>query len=210
MKRQEREQALHVRRLMRRRVVSIEREAAEKAEAGGSLPVRPADGASRGGPLPQRLARLCRHPRYPDLSLSVHRDRVLRASQVGPQGSVWAGLYSKIGMPQNPNDAMWTRVPGSSGCPRARARSPAGHGGVMVELASGPGMSPVAALDVARRLDLEGFTLDEDFGATPLGGSSDEQTYVVRGHVAEEEVVTALEKDPRVVKVWRDTPVAPF
>ncbi len=114
-------------------------------------------------------------------------------------------------MPQNPNDAMWDPRPRLERVPEGESPgAPPDTGGVMVELASGPGMSPVAALDVARRLDLEGFTLDEDFGATPLGGSSDEQTYVVRGHVAEEEVVAALEKDPRVVKVWRDTPVAPF
>ena len=37
-----------------------------------------------------------------------------------------------------------------------------------------------------------------------------QRAYVVRGQVANETVVTALESDPRVVKVWRDTPVAPF
>ena len=114
-------------------------------------------------------------------------------------------------MPQNPNDAMWDPRPRLEPVPEGESPvAPPDTGGVMVELASGPGMSPVAALDVARRLDLEGFTLDEEFAATPLGGSSEQQTYVVRGHVADEEVVAALEQDPRVVKVWRDTPVAPF
>lgn len=114
-------------------------------------------------------------------------------------------------MPQNPNDAMWDPRPRLEPLPEEESpAAPADTGGVLVELASGPGMSPVAALEVARRLDLPGFTLDEDFGATPLGGSSEQQTFVVRGHVDGEEVVTALEKDPRVVKVWRDTPIAPF
>lgn len=114
-------------------------------------------------------------------------------------------------MPQNPNDAMWDPRPRLEPLPEGESPGvPADTGSVMVELAAGPGMSPVAALDVARRLELPGFTLDEDFGATPLGDVPDQQTYIVRGHVADEAVVTALEEDSRVVKVWRDTPVAPF
>lgn len=113
-------------------------------------------------------------------------------------------------MPQNPNDAMWDPRPRLEPLPEGESpEAPADTGGVMVELASGQGMSPVAALDVARRLGLEGFTLDEEYGVTPLGDGP-EQTYIVRGKVADEAIVTALEKDPRVVKVWRDTPVAPF
>ena len=113
-------------------------------------------------------------------------------------------------MPQNPNDAMWDPRPRLEPVPEGESpEAPVDTGGVLVELASGPGVSPVAALDVARRLDLEGFTLDEEYGVTPLGDGP-EQTYIVRGQVADEAIVTALEKDPRVVKVWRDTPVAPF
>lgn len=114
-------------------------------------------------------------------------------------------------MPQNPNDAMWDPRPRLE--PVSEDESPGAPpdtGGVMVELASGPGMSAVAAMDVARRLDVQGFTLDEEFGVTPLGEASAQPTYVVRGQVANKTVVTALESDPRVVKVWRDTPVAPF
>jgi hypothetical protein len=114
-------------------------------------------------------------------------------------------------MPQNPNDAMWDPRPRLEPVSEDESSgAPADTGGVMVELASSPGMSPVAALDVARRLGLAGFTLDEEFGATPLGGGAEQQTYVVRGRVDGEEVVAALERDPHVVKVWRDTPIAPF
>jgi hypothetical protein len=65
MERQEREQALDVRRLVRRGAVPVEREPTEDTEAGRSGPVRPANGASPGGPLPQRPSRLCWHPRHP-------------------------------------------------------------------------------------------------------------------------------------------------
>jgi hypothetical protein len=112
-------------------------------------------------------------------------------------------------MPQNPNDAMWDPRP-RLGPADESAEAPADTGGVLVELAAAPGMSPVAALEVARGLDVAGFTLDEEFGATPLGGASEQQTFVVRGHVDGDEAVAALERDTRVVKVWRDTPVAPF
>jgi hypothetical protein len=114
-------------------------------------------------------------------------------------------------MPQNPNDAMWDPRPRLEPVSEDESpEAPADTGGVMVELASGPGMSPVAALDVARRLGVEGFTLDEESGVTPMGAGSGNETYVVKGHVADEKVVTALEQDARVVKVWPDGTVAPF
>jgi hypothetical protein len=131
-------------------------------------------------------------------------------------------------MPQNANDAMWDPRPrlereaehvdgGDSPEQRADnepAAPPEGTGAdndaVLVELASAPGMSQVAALEVGRSLERPGFRLDEGFGATPLGGDPDSQTFVVRGHVSDDVVIRELESDPRVVKVWRDTKIAPF
>lgn len=116
-------------------------------------------------------------------------------------------------MPDAPNDALWD--------PRPRLEQEAEHGGagddappdtgfLLVELAAGPGMSAVAAVALGRELERTGFTLDEEFGATPLGEAPGGQSFLVRGRLADETVVAALESDPRVVRVWRDTPVAPF
>ena len=108
-------------------------------------------------------------------------------------------------MPQNQNDAMWDPRPRLEPVPEGESPEvPADTGAVLVELAAGPGILPVAALDVARRLELPGFALDEEFGATPLGEATSSRRMSLRGHAADEAVVTALEDDPRVVKVWRD------
>jgi hypothetical protein len=115
-------------------------------------------------------------------------------------------------MPESSNDSLWD--------PRPRLEREAEHlgaaedvppdsGAVLVELAATPGMSPVAALDLGRQLERPGFTLDEEFGAVPLGDVP-QQTFVVRGYVSGDTIVSELERDTRVVKVWRDTPVAPF
>ncbi len=128
-------------------------------------------------------------------------------------------------MPLNPNDALWDPRPrlereagrvDETGTPAAPGRSgPGGRdvpepGAVLVELVPRPGMSAAAALETVRRLAPPGFALDEEFGAMPLTSGSGEQTFLVRGRVSGEAVVAELERDARVLKVWRDTPVAPF
>ncbi|HZO50712.1 MAG TPA: hypothetical protein VFB26_11240 [Gaiellaceae bacterium] len=130
-------------------------------------------------------------------------------------------------MPPNPNDALWDPRPrlereaehvdetGTPAAPGGRRTRPGGEqvpgpGAVLVELVPSAGMSAAAALDVGRRLARPGFALDEEFGAMPLTSESGEQTFLVRGRVSGEAVVAELEGDSRVLKVWRDTPVAPF
>ena len=108
------------------------------------------------------------------------------------------------------NDSMWDPRP-RIGAPEpdAAADVPPETGSVLVELASSAGMSPVAALELGRQLQRPGFTIDEEYGAVPLGDAS-HQTFVVRGQVSGDAIVQELERDTHVVKVWRDTPVAPF
>ncbi len=108
------------------------------------------------------------------------------------------------------NDAIWDPRPRLEPVPESESSRPVDAGSVLVELVAASGLSQVAALAVARGLDVAGFRLDEEYGATPLGEGTGQPTYVVRGQVDGEEVVTALERDPRVARVWRDTPVAPF
>jgi hypothetical protein len=80
---------------------------------------------------------------------------------------------------------------------------------VLVELAGGPGMSPVAAAVVARSLAYAGFEVDEAADVVPVRSDGGEN-YVVTGTVADAEAERALEARPEVVKVWRDSPIAPF
>ena len=77
---------------------------------------------------------------------------------------------------------------------------------VLVELAGGAGMSAVGATIAARGLGA-GFVLDEEYGAVELDAG---RTYIVRGSVGSDRDVRALEARPDVVRVWRDTPIAPF
>ena len=112
-------------------------------------------------------------------------------------------------MPQNPNDALWDprpRLGGHPESPDAEAESPLS---VLVELAPSEGQSEASALTIARALGDRGFDVDEEYGAVPLGSGSG-QTLCVRGVVPGEETIPDLESDPRVLRVWRDTKIAPF
>jgi hypothetical protein len=129
-------------------------------------------------------------------------------------------------MPENPNDAMWDPRPrlereaehvnGGGDAPAESEhregvdRELVGESGtVMVELESAPGMSPSAAMTAARTLERPGLTIDEEFGAVPMGEAGHE-TFIVRAHVSDNALLLELERESRVVKVWRDTPIAPF
>ena len=121
-------------------------------------------------------------------------------------------------MAPNENDRMWDphpRIAGDEPQPepppaRGQARRAGGsRRSVLVELAGGPGMSPMAAMSTARGLEASGLALDEDYGAVPMVAKGGETTFVVHGEV-DDEAVQDLERHPQVVRVWRDTPIAPF
>lgn len=121
-------------------------------------------------------------------------------------------------MERSANDARWDPRPrlvgeaervGADGAPEAGEGGAAGRS-VLVELAAAPGMSPAAALRVAHELEGLGMRVDEEYGAVPMGSGGEPQTFVVRAELAGEDAADALERDARVVKVWRDTPIAPF
>lgn len=121
-------------------------------------------------------------------------------------------------MAPNDNDRLWDphpRIAGDQPVPEQPARSPAPRSrgaarSVLVELAGGPGMSPMSAMSTARSLEASGLAVDEDYGAVPMAGQSGETTFVVHGEVADDGTVADLERHPQVVRVWPDTPIAPF
>ncbi|HJV08639.1 MAG TPA: hypothetical protein VJ653_03135 [Acidimicrobiales bacterium] len=82
-----------------------------------------------------------------------------------------------------------------------------GDDGMMLEVPARPGMSPKEALEEARRLP--DFEVDEDFEPVPMGEGTEKATYIVRGKVAGGGELPRP-GSPKIVNVWRDTPIAPF
>ena len=75
-----------------------------------------------------------------------------------------------------------------------------------------------ARLSLAAGVDVPGFELDSGFAPVPVSAhaeqaanlaASSEEVVIVRGTVAPDERA-ALESQPNVIKVWDDTPIAPF
>lgn len=121
-------------------------------------------------------------------------------------------------MGPNENDRLWDPHPRIAGDEPAPEPAPAPRGtrgaggtrGVLVELAGGAGMSPMAAMSTARSLAASGLAVDEEYGAVPMAGEGGETTFVVHGEVPDDDAVRNLEEHPQVVRVWKDTPIAPF
>jgi hypothetical protein len=89
-----------------------------------------------------------------------------------------------------------------------QAEDASGPLSVLVELESN-GSAP-AALDWARGLQERGIEVDEEFGAIPLGSQGQSRTFCVRVELPDRSQIAELEEDPRVVKVWGDSQIAPF
>lgn len=94
--------------------------------------------------------------------------------------------------------------PDDGGGIKSRPPAVGGRDGVMLEVEAHPGMSAQDALAVARRLP--NFVVDEDFEPVPMGQGTGSPTYIVRGTAADD----VDPGDVPVVRVWRDTPIAPF
>jgi hypothetical protein len=99
---------------------------------------------------------------------------------------------------------MWDPRPrlGDDGEPVAD--SPTDTSSVLVELA---GSSAEEAMQLGRSLASAGFRLDAEYDAVPMHG--EQTTFVLRGEIDGGRIAD-LEGQPAVVRVWRDTPIAPF
>lgn len=80
---------------------------------------------------------------------------------------------------------------------------------VMVELLAGLTQSETVE-DLAA--DLEGFSPDHEFEPVPMatGPGGEGPTVIIRGSVDTPERMVELATEPRVVRVWLDTPAAPI
>ena len=86
---------------------------------------------------------------------------------------------------------------------------------VLLEMRAAPGMSPILGMNSAPALAGGALTLDPEFVPVAMGGEAEAmaglpQTYILRGTVESEDQLRALEADPQVLRVWKDTPIAPF
>ena len=85
---------------------------------------------------------------------------------------------------------------------------------VLIEIKSEIEGTGTDAMQVVREMTVPGLQLDEEYEpvamseADPRTGSSI-QTYIVRGLVERQEDVARIQAMPDVVKVWKDTPIAP-
>ena len=88
---------------------------------------------------------------------------------------------------------------------------------VMIELRVDKTSDMTLALRTAQNINKEYLKLDESFAPVPMtpdpelasGDNSNEITVIVRGRMPEEKI-QELESHPDVIRVWKDTPIAPF
>lgn len=96
-------------------------------------------------------------------------------------------------------------------------RDPEGRISVLLEMRAQPGMSPSLGQNEALSLAEGALQLDPEFVPVPMGGeagaesfAAGPQTYILRGTVGTEDELRQLESDPQILRVWRDTHIAPF
>jgi serine protease AprX len=93
---------------------------------------------------------------------------------------------------------------------------------VLVELRVPSASGMAAAYETARAISVPNWTLDESYEPVPVSpmdhhaeslAADEEEPVILRGEVpaaALEQTIQELESDERVLKVWLDTPIAPF
>jgi serine protease AprX len=88
---------------------------------------------------------------------------------------------------------------------------------VLVEMRVSKTQGILAASEMAAQMNAIGFVLDTSYEPVPVSASGDaasllannEEIAIVRG-VVEESKIQELEAQPNVIKVYKDTPIAPF
>ena len=152
-----------------------------------------------------------------------------------PKGERLAGMSEgemptgamKVGEGEMPTGAMKAgegEMPGTIRAGMPKGEMPTGRVGkgevqkVLVEIRVPKGQAAGVALQMAAGLKVPNFQLDAEYAPVPinlspqhaaLGVAADEEVVVVRGTI-EVSNISTLEAQPQVIKVWRDTKIAPF
>lgn len=120
------------------------------------------------------------------------------------------GLMPSLGM-DSPN--FQREMPST----RMNASSSPNWQKVLVEMRVPKNQGVLGALETAAHINAGGFQLDTSYEPVPVSASEDvasvmadnQEIAIVRG-VVEESKIQELEAQPNVVKVYKDTPIAPF
>lgn len=85
---------------------------------------------------------------------------------------------------------------------------------VLIEIKTEIQSSGTDAMQIVREMTVPGLELDEEYEPVPMSETDPQtgstiQTYIVRGLVEKTEDVARIQAIPDVVKVWKDTPIAP-
>jgi subtilisin family serine protease len=93
-------------------------------------------------------------------------------------------------------------------------RDPKGRISVLMEMRADPGQSVSLGHGMAAGL-AGGLELDAEFSPVPMSGGGEglsgaPASFILRGTVANEDDLKRLEADPKVLRVWKDTPIEPF
>lgn len=92
---------------------------------------------------------------------------------------------------------------------------PTGKRRVLIEMRVPRGAMGLAAMRQADQIDVPGLTIDHDYEPVEMvragreAAVAGESSYIVRGEV-DDDKLEEIRKQPNVIKVWRDTPIAPF
>lgn len=119
-------------------------------------------------------------------------------------------MASKKGSKKGPSKKSSAKKPAASKSNKVQ---------VLIEMRVSPGTPGALAMAAAGEMQATGFVPDPDFPAIPMGSSGGgglaadssaaNDTIIVRGTV-DEDKIQDLESNPNVVKVYKDTPIAPF
>lgn len=98
------------------------------------------------------------------------------------------------------------------------ARDKDGRISVLLEMRADPGVSHSLGQDMAADLGGGKLKLDPEFAPVPMSSGlagdgmavAGTDSFILRGTVKDEDELHALENDPQVLRVWKDTPIEPF
>jgi hypothetical protein len=86
---------------------------------------------------------------------------------------------------------------------------------ILIEIKTKRHLSGPEVMQIVRKMSIPGFQLDEEYEPVdlkdmdPVTGSIS-KTFILHGTVEKEENIAQLRDQPNVVKVWKDTPIAPM
>ena len=131
-----------------------------------------------------------------------------------PSGAMSGGAGDEM-----PSGGMHGSSSGGSAMPKSAAMAPSTMSAerVLVEMRVGAGQGARAAASALAALSVPGLTVDADYTPVPMppmgratrDSAPAESTVILRASI-DPQRIAEVERQPGVVRVWKDTPIAPF